>query len=89
MTRQFVYRDLVDEATGRVNLVAYRAMCRARSIREYGSVCVAGLKSAGRWYRQHIADMQSDWESRHGIPQAMHEIYPFGEVRDGVRRSAF
>ncbi len=89
MSRQFVYRDLVDEATGRVNLVAYRAMCRARSIREHGSVCVAGLKAAGKWYRQHITAMQTAWKMENGVHVPMTEIWPHGNVQDGVRRSAF
>lgn len=89
MTRRYVYRDLVDDATGKVNLTAYRAMCRDRSEREHGRVCVAGLKAAGKWYRQHIAAMQSGWKIRNNVPQPMTQIMPHGNVQDGVRRSAF
>jgi hypothetical protein len=47
------------------------------------------LRSSIRFYRNLVDQLSEGWRMRHGLPVEMIEITPYGNARDGVRRSAF
>lgn len=68
------YRDLIDEETGSVDVIAYRRMIRNRCIRDYGVVTPRGVRSATSFLRPILNGLRDDWKMRHGLSVAMSDM---------------
>lgn len=88
--KSYVYRDLIDEETGRVNYPAYRTMVRSRALRERGAITPKTIRESAQFFiLNFIRPMLADWNSRHGIAQSMSTVTPYGKPREGVRPSEY
>lgn len=81
--------DLLDEETGEVNLGALKALARREAMATYGAITPRSLRSSLREVSGLLPELQAAWRERHGLPIPTTTITPFGNVPDGVRRSAF
>jgi hypothetical protein len=81
--------NLVDEATGKLNLAVLKGLSRRRAMADYGEITPRSLRSSIRFYGDVLAQMQSAWKERHGLPIEYVMVTSYGTPRDGVRRSAF
>jgi hypothetical protein len=81
--------NLVDETTGKLRLSVLKGLSRRRAIADYGEISPRSLRSSIRFYGDALAQMQSAWKERHGLPIEYVMVTSYGPPRDGVRRSAF
>jgi hypothetical protein len=81
--------NLVDEATGKLNLSVLKGLSRRRAMADYGEITPRSLRSSIRFYGDALAQMRSAWRERHGLPVEYVMMAAYGAPRDGVRRSAF
>jgi hypothetical protein len=81
--------NLVDEATGETNIAVLRGLARRRAFADYGAITPRSLRSAIRHYSDALAQMQTAWRERHGLPVEYVMVTSYGVPRDGVRRSTF
>jgi len=56
---------------------------------DYGEITRRSLRSSIRFYGDALAQMQSAWKERHGVPIEYVMVTSYGVPRDGVRRWAF
>lgn len=81
--------NLIDDATGEVNLWVLKGLARREALATYGAITPRSLRSALRMYAGMIPAMQDAWRERKGLPVEYVTATPFGRQRDGVRLSAF
>jgi hypothetical protein len=81
--------NLIDEATGEVNLWALKGLARREAMATYGAVTPRSLRQALQMYAGMLPTMQTAWRMRHGLTVEMVTITAYGPAREGVRRSAF
>jgi hypothetical protein len=60
--------NLIDETTGETNIVVLKGLARRRALAEYGAISPRSLRSALRHYSDALAQMQTAWRERHGLP---------------------
>ncbi|OKO66896.1 hypothetical protein [Bradyrhizobium sp. AS23.2] len=82
-------RNLVDKQTGEVRMWVLKGLARREAMRTWGEITPRSLRASIRLYADMIPEMQCAWRQRHGLPVAMTTVIPYGNARDGVRRSAF
>ena len=81
--------NLVDEATGETNIAVLKGLARRRALADYGAITPRSLRSALHHYSDALAQMQTAWRERHGLPVEYVMMTAYGTPRAGVRRSAF
>ena len=86
---RLTHHSLIDEETGEVNVSVLKALARRRAMQDYGAITPRSLRSALREYAGMIGEKQTAWRYRHGLPVEIALCIPYGEAREGVRRSAF
>ncbi|QPF83931.1 hypothetical protein IC762_30440 [Bradyrhizobium genosp. L] len=60
--------NLIDEATGEVNLWVLKGLARREALATYGAITPRSLRSALREHAGPIPQLQTAWRERHGCP---------------------
>jgi hypothetical protein len=81
--------NLIDEATGEVNLWVLKGLARREAMLTYGAITPRSLRSALKMFAGMLPSMQDAWRERHGLPVDYTTVTAFGRQHDGLRRSAF
>jgi len=81
--------NLIDEATGEVNLWVLKGLARREAVLTYGAITPRSLRSALKMFAGMLPSMQDAWRERHGLPVDYTTVTAFGRQHDGLRRSAF
>lgn len=81
--------NLIDEATGEVNLPVLKGLARRRAMQDYGAITPRSLRVSLRYYGNMIPERVAAWRQNNGLPIETTLITPYGKQTDGLRRSAF
>lgn len=81
--------NLIDQATGEVNLWVLKGLARKEALATYGAITPRSLRSALKMFAGMIPTMQDAWREQHGLPVDYSTVTAYGRQHDGLRRSAF
>ena len=81
--------NLINEATGEVNLWVLKGLARREALATYGAITPRSVRSGLREYAGLIPQLKTTWRERQGLPIEYVTVTAYGTQRDGVRRSSF
>ncbi len=81
--------NLINAETGEVNVSVLKGLARREALRTWGEITPRSLRSALREFAGMIPELQTAWRQSHGLPVESVMCAPYGDAREGVRRSAF
>lgn len=81
--------NLIDEATGEVNLWVLKGLARKEALATYGAITPRSLRSGLKMFAGMVPTLQDAWRDRHGLPVQSSTVTSYAKPCSGVRRAAF